>query len=111
MILHIHILQAKVRYCAYTSYTSVLKLCIHVLQNAHHSSMTMVLRSCVQVASALKSVKAIVMYRGDVPGGTNCGIPVYTWDQFMEVSVTDILFLFSFHSEKLQRELQCRLHI
>ena len=36
-------------------------------------------------ASTLTSVKAIVMYRGDVPEGTDCGFPVYTWDQFMEV--------------------------
>lgn len=40
----------------------------------------------VGLASTLKSVKALVVYRGDVPAGTDCGIPVYTWDQFMEVS-------------------------
>lgn len=41
-----------------------------------------------QVASTLTSVKAIVMYRGDVPGGLDLGFPVYTWDQFMEVSAS-----------------------
>lgn len=40
----------------------------------------------VGLASTLKSVKAIVMYRGDVPAGTDCGIPVYAWEQFMEVN-------------------------
>lgn len=40
----------------------------------------------LQMASTLESVKAIVMYRGEVPEGTDCGFPVYTWDQFMEVS-------------------------
>eukprot|EP00752_Nemacystus_decipiens_P012995 g11498.t1 len=39
----------------------------------------------VGLASTLKSVKAIVMYRGGVPEGTDCGIPVYAWDQFMEL--------------------------
>ena len=38
-----------------------------------------------QLAATLKAVKAIVMYRGKVPEGTDCGFPVYTWDDFMEV--------------------------
>ena len=37
------------------------------------------------MAPTLTTVKAIVMYRGDVPEGTGCIFPVYTWDQFMEV--------------------------
>ena len=38
-----------------------------------------------QVASELKSVKAIVMYKGEAPDVPDCGFPVYTWKQFMEV--------------------------
>lgn len=45
----------------------------------------------VGLASTLKSVKAIVVYRGGVPEGTDCGIPVYAWDQFMEVRIKLIL--------------------
>lgn len=45
----------------------------------------------IQVASSLEAVKAIVMYRGDVPEGTACGFPVYTWAQFMEVTTFDLL--------------------
>ena len=41
----------------------------------------------VGLASTLESVKAIVVYRGGVPEGTDCGFPVYTWGQFMEVSL------------------------
>lgn len=37
------------------------------------------------MAASLTSVKAIVMYRGDVPEGIDAGFPVHTWDQFMEV--------------------------
>ena len=40
----------------------------------------------VGLASTLKSVKALVVYRGGVPeSAKGCGIPVYSWDQFMEV--------------------------
>ncbi len=45
----------------------------------------MQLAKFVGLASTLTSVKAIVMYRGEVPEGTDCGIKVYTWDEFMEV--------------------------
>lgn len=48
---------------------------------------------CVQVADALTTVKAIVMCRGDVPEGTDCGFPVYTWDQFMEVRSEVVLLM------------------
>lgn len=53
-------------------------------KRVHHLPTT-VIAFCFQVADALKTVKAIVMYRGDVPEGTDCGFPVYTWDEFMEV--------------------------
>eukprot|EP00903_Cladosiphon_okamuranus_P010212 g9671.t1 len=39
----------------------------------------------VSQAATLKSVKAIVMYRGEVPAGLTCDFQVYTWDQFMEL--------------------------
>lgn len=41
----------------------------------------------VGVSSSLKSVKAIVVYRGDVPDAIDCNFPVYTWEQFMEVKL------------------------
>lgn len=39
----------------------------------------------VSQAPTLKSVKAIVMYRGEVPADLKVNFDVYTWDQFMEV--------------------------
>lgn len=70
-----------------------LSVCLQACQYVtNHSEAEVVvveneaqLSKFVGLASTLKSVKALVMYRGDVPAGTDCGIPVYTWDQFMEV--------------------------
>lgn len=46
-----------------------------------------------QISDSLTTVKAIVIYRGDVPPGLNLKIPVYTWAQFMQVSAPSALLV------------------
>eukprot|EP00904_Undaria_pinnatifida_P003114 jgi/Undpi1/12803/HiC_scaffold_7.g02470.m1 len=71
-------------------YTSNLPEACQYITNHSEAEVVVVenktqLAKYLQIAHALKSVKAIVMYRGDVPEGTDCGISVYTWDHFMEL--------------------------
>ncbi|CAM9369790.1 unnamed protein product, partial [Hapterophycus canaliculatus] len=71
-------------------YTSNLPEACQYITNHSEAEVVVVenaaqLSKFVGVSSRLKSVKAIVMYRGEVPAGTDCGFPVYTWDQFMEL--------------------------
>ncbi|CAM9925915.1 unnamed protein product [Pylaiella littoralis] len=71
-------------------YTSNLPEACQYVTNHSEAEVVVVeneaqLSKFVGLASTLKSVKALVMYRGDVPAGTDCGIPVYTWHQFMEL--------------------------
>lgn len=46
-----------------------------------------------QIGASLKSVKAVVMYRGEVPEGLEAPFAVYTWDQFMEVSFAPAMYM------------------
>ncbi|CAB1117569.1 unnamed protein product [Ectocarpus sp. CCAP 1310/34] len=71
-------------------YTSNLPEACQYITNHSEAEVVVVeneaqLDKFVKLAATLTSVKAIVMYRGNVPEGTDCGFPVYTWDQFMEL--------------------------
>ncbi|CAM9669890.1 unnamed protein product [Scytosiphon promiscuus] len=71
-------------------YTSNLPEACQYIANHSEAEVVVVenaaqLSKFVGASSSLKSVKAIVVYRGDVPDGTDCGFPVYTWKQFMEL--------------------------
>ncbi|CAN0006472.1 unnamed protein product [Ectocarpus sp. 12 AP-2014] len=71
-------------------YTSNLPEACQYITNHSEAEVVVVeneaqLDKFVKLAATLTSVKAIVMYRGNVPEGTDCGFPVYTWKQFMEL--------------------------